>query len=167
MLVWVSRQASLHSSPQYRVGALHLDVEKWSRASESASDVPSCERYAAKLTDMVMWSRQPRAQTSRQGHQCRKIWPQGSFNFKSVHWVLAAQGFELMSSSNLQRRWTFIRLLQVKKERWQSKKVYSAIGNRYRIFSLHICPSLPMNQFLGSLKVLSSETDQAKSRLIP
>ncbi len=46
MLVWVSRQASLHSSLQYRIGVLHLGVEKWLRAGESASDVPSCECYA-------------------------------------------------------------------------------------------------------------------------
>ncbi len=45
LLVCVSRQASLHSSPQYHVGVLHLDVEKWC-LSESASDVPSCEFYA-------------------------------------------------------------------------------------------------------------------------
>ncbi len=102
MLFWVSRQASLHSSLQYHVGVLHKGVEKWLRASvsasdvpsyecyatlplrqasESASDVPSCERYAARQTDMIMWSHQPHAQTSCRGHHCRKTWPQGSFHF--------------------------------------------------------------------------------------
>jgi hypothetical protein len=46
MLVWVSLQASLHSSLQYCVGVLHLGVEKWHWASESASDVPWAECYA-------------------------------------------------------------------------------------------------------------------------
>ncbi len=39
MLVWVSRQASLHCSLWYRVGStvytVHLGVNKWRRASES------------------------------------------------------------------------------------------------------------------------------------
>ncbi len=88
MLIWVSRQASLHSSFQYRVGTAlgcrevasgkcvcrasepasdlpSCECNKtlpWRRASESASDVPSCERSAARQTDMIMWS--------RRGHQC-------------------------------------------------------------------------------------------------
>jgi hypothetical protein len=35
-----------------------------------------------------------------------------------------------------------LRLLQVINERWQSKKVFSAIGNLNRIFSSRICQSL-------------------------
>jgi hypothetical protein len=60
MLVLVSRQASLQCSLQYHVGTAHgLGlVEKyslpWRDASESASDVPSGERYAARQTDMIM-----------------------------------------------------------------------------------------------------------------
>jgi hypothetical protein len=47
----VSQQASLHSSLQYRVGVLHLGVEKWRRASESAGQVSlpvACQ--AARVT---------------------------------------------------------------------------------------------------------------------
>ncbi len=71
--------------PQYHVGVLHLGVEKWRQrvchASEPVSDVPSCQHYTARQSDMIMWSRQPHAQTSRQGHHCRKTWPKGSFHF--------------------------------------------------------------------------------------
>ncbi len=88
------------------LGYCTLGVEKWRRASESASDVPSCECYttlpwrrasesarqvslpvtcqAVSLMqpDRLTWSCrscQPRAQTSRRGHHCRKAWHQGSF----------------------------------------------------------------------------------------
>jgi hypothetical protein len=43
---------------------------------------------------------------------------------------------------NLQTRGAFIAILQVENDGWQSKKVYSAIGHWYRIFSLDICQSL-------------------------
>ncbi len=37
------------------------------QASESVNDVPSCECYAARQTDMIIWS--------CRGHHCRKTWP--------------------------------------------------------------------------------------------
>jgi hypothetical protein len=49
----VSRQASLHSSLQYPVGVLHLGVEKWRQASESAGQVSlpvTCQ--AASVTQL-------------------------------------------------------------------------------------------------------------------
>ncbi len=79
-------------SLQYRFGTAHgLGLfEKywllWNKTSEAAGQVslpvmPNCRRYAAKQTDMIMWSCQPRAQTSCQSHHCRKTWPKGLFTF--------------------------------------------------------------------------------------
>jgi hypothetical protein len=59
MLVWVSLQAYLHSSPQYCVGVLNLDVEKWHRASESSGQVSlpvTCQ--AASVTQLCRGVRQ-------------------------------------------------------------------------------------------------------------
>jgi hypothetical protein len=135
-LVWVSWQASLHSSLKYCIGVLHLGVEKWCRASESAGQVSlpvtcqavglpnsavasgkwlcqasdsarnmqSCERYAARQTDMIMWSRQPHAHTSRRGHHCRKTWPQGLSTFSQCTEFLPHRGCELMSFRSGVRR---------------------------------------------------------------
>jgi hypothetical protein len=60
---------------------------KWvCQAHEIASDVQSCECYAPRQTDMIMWS--------RRGHHFRKIWPQQSLHFQSVHRVPVALGIQ-------------------------------------------------------------------------
>jgi hypothetical protein len=44
----------LYIAPFSTTLVLHLGVEKWHRASESASDMPSWEPYEAGQTDMIM-----------------------------------------------------------------------------------------------------------------
>ncbi len=68
---------------------------KWvCQASESASDVPSCEYYTARQTDMTHVIKPACDQTSRRGHHCRKTLPQETFHFQSMHRVPTPQGIQ-------------------------------------------------------------------------
>ncbi len=82
MLVWASQQAFLHSSLQYRagnaLGCIEVASGKWvCRASEFASDMPSCKHYTARQTVCYMSG----VTWSQRGHHCRKTWPQEPFHF--------------------------------------------------------------------------------------
>jgi hypothetical protein len=57
LLVWMSRQASLHSSLKYHIGVLHFDVEKWRRASESAGQVSLPVTCQAASVSQLPWRR--------------------------------------------------------------------------------------------------------------
>ncbi len=63
-----------------------------------ASDLPSCEHYAAwqAVCDMsgMTWS--------RRGHHCRKTWPKGSFHFSQCTEFPTHREFKLMSSPDLE-----------------------------------------------------------------
>ncbi len=75
----------------------------WRQVSDSARDVPSCERYAARQTAMITWSRQPLLR-HHVGVTCRKTWPKGLSSFSQCTEFLPHWGFKLMSSRSRVRR---------------------------------------------------------------
>ncbi len=99
MLVWVSRQAPSSVLVLPPVPFWFCTWAWFSREvlSAVASGKWVCQWHAKlrAFRSQTDWSRHPCAQTSRQGHHCRKTWPQGS-----SHFLVSALSFHSIGDSH-------------------------------------------------------------------